>query len=193
MAELDELMQLFSPPPFRSRSADDWAEVESYVGSVMPSDFKAFLDAYGSGVISGELVIFHPQGSSPLLTRMRKIHESFAELRRRYPDDNQNPFHPEPGGLVSWGYDYSGDEHFFLPCDPDPERWKIVTMVHETGVEVYDGSFTGFVLAFVNRLRNLDRYHGVDPDALEFLEPEDLDELVESGEIGPIEPSFESF
>ncbi|MFC8448279.1 hypothetical protein [Kitasatospora sp. NPDC057223] len=103
------------------------------------------------------------------------------------------PIHPEPGGLVSWGYDHSGDEHFFLPCDPDPERWKIVTMVHETGVEVHDGPFAGFVLAFVNRLRDLDRCHGVDPDALEFLEPEDLEELAASGEIGPIEPSFEPF
>lgn len=191
MTDLDELMQLFSPPPSRRPRADDWAEVESYIGSALPSDFKAFLDVYGTGVISQELVVFHPRGTSPLLARMRQIHESYGRSRQRHPDGRPYPFHPEPGGLISWGYDYSGDEHFFLPCDPDPDRWKIVTMVHEIGVDVFDGPFTGFVLAFVDRLRNVDRLHGLDPAALEFLEPEDLDELVSSGEIGPIEPSFE--
>jgi hypothetical protein len=39
----------------------------------------------------------------------------------------------------------------------------------------------------------LDRYHGIDPEALEYLEPEDLEELVAAGEIGPVQPSFESF
>jgi hypothetical protein len=29
----------------------------SYVGSALPSDFKTFLNAYGCGAISGELVV----------------------------------------------------------------------------------------------------------------------------------------
>jgi hypothetical protein len=49
------------------------------------------------------------------------------------------------------------------------------------------------VLAFVKRLRDVDPHHGIDPDALEFLEPEDLNELAEHGEIGPVGPSFEPF
>ncbi len=46
---------------------DDWVEVEKYVGSSLPGDFKTFLDAYGTGLICGELVVFHPQGARPLL------------------------------------------------------------------------------------------------------------------------------
>ncbi|MFD7961792.1 hypothetical protein ACFV5J_13440 [Streptomyces zaomyceticus] len=193
MAGMDDLVRLFGPPPVRTPSPDDWAEVERHVGSVLPADFKAFLDAYGTGSICGELVVFHPRGSSPLLDRMRQIHDSFGRSWRREADAYPFRFHPDPGGLISWGYDHSGDEHFFWPCDSDPDRWKIVTNINGAEPEVFEGSFVDFVLAFVMRLRDVDQYHGIDPDALEFLEPEDLDELVERGEIGPVEPSFEPF
>jgi hypothetical protein len=193
MGGLDGLVSLFGSPAARERSPEDWVEVEDYVGSALPSDFKAFLDAYGTGVICGELVVFHPRGSSPLLTRMRKIHESFGQSWRREADAYPFRFHPEPGGLVSWGYDYSSDEHFFWPCDPEPDRWKVVTNINGAEPEVFDGPFTDFVLSFVKRLRDVDPYHGIDPNALELLEPEDLNELAERGEIGPVNPSFEPF
>ncbi|MFP8963226.1 hypothetical protein ACLIYP_22135 [Streptomyces nanhaiensis] len=198
MSWLDELRGVLGEPAHRPRGGNDWAEVERYVGSPLPGDFKAFLDAYGTGVVSGELVVFHPHGSAPLLPRMRQVHQRFTDRRRRAlaagePERYPHPFHPEPGGLISWGYDHSGDEHFFLPCHTDPDRWTIVTMAHEEGCETFDGPFTGFVLSFVNRLRNVDRYHGIDPEALEFLEPEDLEELAANGEIGPTQPSFHPF
>lgn len=198
MSAWDELQVLLGAPAGRQADSDGWGEVEQYVGSAMPHDFKTFLDAYGSGVVSGELVVFHPGGSSPLLARMRETHRRFTErrvgaLRAGDAGHLPHPFHPEPGGLISWGYDHGGDEHFFLPCDPDPDRWKVVTMAHEEGCETYDGPFSAFVLAQVRRLRDLDRYHGIDPEALEYLEPEDLDELVAAGEIGPVQPSFEPF
>ncbi|WP_062648388.1 SMI1/KNR4 family protein [Streptomyces maremycinicus] len=198
MSSSDELRALLGAPADRRSNPADWDEVERHIGSALPSDFKEFLDAYGSGVISGELVVFHPAGSSPLLTRMRETHRSFTESReaalsRGDSEHLPYPFHPAPGGLISWGYDHSGDEHFFLPCEPDPDRWKIVTMVHEEGCVTFDGTFSGFALTFVRQLLDVDRYHGIEPEALEFLEPEDLEELVANGEIGPVQPSFEPF
>lgn len=191
MTALDELARLLGPSTLaRQPSADDWTEVEAYVASALPADFKAFLDAYGTGVICDELVVFHPRGAGPLLDRMRKIHETFGGSRRRSPDFHPFPFHPESGGLISWGYDHSGNEHFFLPCDPDPDHWKVVTHSHGTEPEVFEGPFTEFVLDFVEQLRDVAPHHGLDPEELEFLEPEDLAELVERGGIGPVEPSF---
>ncbi|MFC9705594.1 hypothetical protein ACFTWD_33455 [Streptomyces sp. NPDC056943] len=198
MSSLDELQALLGEPGRRHSTQDDWNEVERHIGSALPSDFKMFLNAYGSGVISGELVVLHPRGSSLLLERMHKTHQVFTERRARALDRGGSehvpyPFHPEAGGLISWGYDYSGDEHFFLPCDSDPDRWKIVTMVHEEGCETFDGPFSSFALGLVRRLLDVDRYYGIEPEALEFLEQEDLDELVAAGEIGPVQPSFEPF
>ncbi|MET8953378.1 SMI1/KNR4 family protein [Streptomyces sp. NPDC004393] len=196
MSSLDELQALLGEPPHRQVNTDDWDEAEAYIGSALPADFKKFLDAYGGGVISGELVVFHPRGPGRLLERMHRTHEMFTERRDRalsHGEAEKFPyaFHPEPGGLISWGYDHSGDEHFFLPSAPGPDRWKIVTMVHEEGWETFDGSFSSFALASVRRLLDVGRYHGIDPEALEFLEPEDLEELVLAGEIGPVQPSFE--
>ncbi|MER7694479.1 SMI1/KNR4 family protein [Streptomyces sp. NPDC097610] len=198
MSSLDELQALLGEPAHRQMNPDDWNDIEQHIGSALPSDFKTFLNAYGSGVISGELVVFHPRGSRPLLERMRKTNQVFTERRKRALSrgDSEHvpyPFHPEPGGLISWGYDYNGDEHFFLSCDPDPDQWKIVTMVHEEGCVTFDGPFSSFALAFVRRLLDAERYHGIEPQALEFLEPEDLEELVAAGEIGPVPPSFEPF
>ncbi|MFE4052154.1 hypothetical protein [Streptomyces sp. YIM B13518] len=75
------------------------------MGSTLPGDFRTFLDAYGSGAMCGELVVFHPQGPSPLLERMRKTHRAFAERRDRVRVAGDfghvpHPFHPEPGGLI---------------------------------------------------------------------------------------------
>lgn len=191
MTALDDLLRLLGPPTAaRTPSPDDWTETEAYVASPLPTDFKTFLDTYGTGVVCDELVVFHPRGDSPLLARMRQVHERRAAARRRAPDLHTFPVHPEPGGLISWGYDHSGNEHFFWPCDPDPDRWKVVTDSHGLELEVFEGPFTAFVLDYVERLRNLDPHHGLDPDELEFLEPEDLAELAERGEIGPVEPSF---
>ncbi|GGQ85356.1 hypothetical protein GCM10010216_54040 [Streptomyces flaveolus] len=55
----------------------------------------------------------------------------------------------------------------------------------------FDGPFSAFVLGFVRQLLDVDRYHGIDPYALEYLEPEDLEELAAAGEIGPVQPGFE--
>ncbi|MFF9458664.1 SMI1/KNR4 family protein [Streptomyces flaveolus] len=196
MSSLDELQALLGEPVAGRADPGGWEEAEQYVGAALPGDFKAFVGAYGSGLICGELAVFHPRGSSPLLERMRATHATFAERRSRALAGGDAeyvpyPFHPEPGGLISWGYDQSGDEHFFLPCDPDPDRWKVVTMAHEEGCVTFDGPFSAFVLAFVRQLLDVDRYHGIDPEALEYLEPEDLEELAASGEIGPVQPGFE--
>lgn len=111
----------------------------------------------------------------------------FGQSWRREPGAYPFRFHPEPGGSISWGYDHSGDEHFFLPCDPDPDRWKVVTNINGFDPKVFDGTSS----AFVERLRGIDPHDGPDPGALEFLEPEDLEELVDLSEIGPVMPSFE--
>ncbi|MFI5634005.1 hypothetical protein ACIA8E_32465 [Streptomyces sp. NPDC051664] len=75
------------------------------------------------------------------------------------------------GGLILWGRDYGGGDHFFLPCNLDPDQWKIVTAVHGSGRVTFDGPFINFVfvLDFVKNLQFMD----------------------EAGNIGPAAPSFE--
>ncbi|MFF2658254.1 SMI1/KNR4 family protein [Kitasatospora sp. NPDC058032] len=175
MSNLDEIFRIFGAPPAHGYRAGAWGEIEEYLGSRLPGDFKEFVDVYGPGLICGELVIFHPDGRTPLLSRMLRIHESFGRSRRvesgRYPFS----FFPSPGGLISWGYDQSGDEHFFWPCDENPDRWKIVTNMNGIDPVVFDGSFGEFIVKFAQELRYLN------PES----ELNDSDELVEFGEMPP--------
>ncbi|MFJ6053281.1 hypothetical protein [Streptomyces sp. NPDC092307] len=68
-----------------------------------------------------------------------------------------------------------------------------MTNTYGADPEVFDWSFTAYVRAFAERLRNVDPHRGIHPGALEYLGPEDLDELAEPGEIGPVEPGFGPF
>lgn len=67
----------------RSHGTAGRDEGERYVGSALPRDFTAFLDTYGNGVVCGELVVWHPEGSSPLLPRMEATHRMFAARPRQ--------------------------------------------------------------------------------------------------------------
>ncbi|MEU9088489.1 hypothetical protein [Streptomyces sp. NPDC048357] len=169
MTELGELKRLWGEPAPRLHTSSDWAEVENYLGSSLPSDYEAFMDVYASGIISEELMVFHPHGSTPLLPRMCEIHARASRSRERRPGDFPHPFHPEEAGLVYWGYDFGGDEHFFMPCSPDPNQWKVVTAVHGSSCVTFDGPSVAFVLDFVKNLQFMD----------------------EAGNIGPATPSFE--
>ncbi|WP_393081824.1 hypothetical protein [Streptomyces sp. LN704] len=43
----------------------------------------------------------------------------------------------------------------------------------------------------MRRPLDVDRYQGIEPEALELLDPADLEELVAAGGIGPVQPGFE--
>ncbi|MDY0815648.1 hypothetical protein [Kitasatospora purpeofusca] len=153
MSNLDEIYRIFGRPSPHGYEGGAWREVEDYLGLSLPVDFKEFVDAYGPGMVCGELVIFHPLGPTPLLERMKDINESFGGSWRSEPGMYPFSFFPNSGGLISWGYDYSGDEHFFWPCDESSSNWKIVTNVNGSDPEVFDGSFVDFVLNFARELR----------------------------------------
>ncbi len=89
MAGLDDLVRLFGPPPPRDVAADDWGEVEDHVGSALPEEFKAFLDAYGTGLICDELVVFHPRGSSPLSRACASWPRSTGSPRTRWSSSSR--------------------------------------------------------------------------------------------------------
>ncbi|PKT68565.1 hypothetical protein CW362_34295 [Streptomyces populi] len=52
--------------------------------------------------------------------------EDWRRARLSAPDLYPYPFHPDPGGLISWGSDEHGCEYYFLAIEPDPDEWRIV-------------------------------------------------------------------
>jgi hypothetical protein len=59
---LERLGQLLPPPedPVEPGRPDGWAAVEAALGTGLPSDFKAFTERYGSGMVDDFLYLFNP-------------------------------------------------------------------------------------------------------------------------------------
>ncbi|MYV44274.1 SMI1/KNR4 family protein [Streptomyces sp. SID2888] len=124
---LDRLRALLGEPdPWGRARACLWTASEEYLGVGLPSDYKAFLDLYGPGSIDGYLSLSRPLVADQAeLDRLWSL-EDWRRERLGAPELYPYPFHPDPGGLISWGSDKHGSEYFFRPVEPDPDEWRVV-------------------------------------------------------------------
>jgi hypothetical protein len=158
MTPFEELVELLGEPHFDNRDPAAWNALEGYLGSELPPDYKAFLDAYGSGMVANTLIVTHPACEPDAVAKQMRTQQSFTT---QYDEAMQSgavegefpyPFHPVPGGLIYWGNGGEDDiNHFFLPCAQDPAEWKIVSLLHDHPHRASDASFTAFVLELVTR------------------------------------------
>ncbi|MFF0594045.1 SMI1/KNR4 family protein [Streptomyces antibioticus] len=117
---------LGEPEPWGRAGSRLWVASEAYLGVGLPSDYKAFLDLYGPGSIDGYLSLSRPlEADASELERLWSL-ENWRRARLDAPDLYPYPFHPDPGGLISWGSDEHGGEYYFLAAGPDPDEWRIV-------------------------------------------------------------------
>ena len=127
--ELDALVRLMPLPaePLDPGKPDGWQSIELQVGLRLPSDYKAFIAAYGSGSVAEFLGVFNPFSDNPhvrLPEAAAANHEIYREIRTS--EHIPFPIHPEPGGLFSWGQTDNGDVMFWVTDPPDePDRWAI--------------------------------------------------------------------
>jgi hypothetical protein len=128
----------------------DWIGVEEAAGLRLPSDYKAYVEAYGPSDI-GELRIVVP-------TARTMIPDPHI-LQGLYDAELAHGFWPAPGGLLLWGYTGNVSRLFWdTSAGDDPDRWPVVAEVvagtsarrswHEvalTMTEVIHGLVTGAV------------------------------------------------
>lgn len=132
-----ELFQLAPPPAHPVGGPGVRSVVEAELGTALPSDFWALVEAYGEGQFQDFLALLVPfsdHGPIWALKAQRDIrieldeddaawvrtHEGPAEAGDRWP-----PLFPEPRGLLPWAFTDNGD----LICwrtGPDPETWTCV-------------------------------------------------------------------
>jgi hypothetical protein len=126
---LDSVDRLIEVPgvPAVAPSPQDWAAVESRLGSTVPADYKRFVDRAGAGQLAG-IRISAPGASVPeydlfdLVERVTAQAEAFRPTTQ--PPFNA-PFHPQEGGLVPWGEMDGGFTFFWAPAGDDPDAWPV--------------------------------------------------------------------
>jgi hypothetical protein len=124
---LEALSKVLVPPesPVESGNVDAWPSLEKLLGFALPSDYKEFVNRYGSGSISDFLYVHNPfsknrygnlvQGASPIL-------DAYKTSRPTFPKEYQFPVYPDKGGVYPWGSTDNGDELHWV-TNGAPDKW----------------------------------------------------------------------
>lgn len=105
----------------------DWTPTENQLGFGLPSDYKAFIEAYGPGQFR-DITIAGPHGSGDDLRAVidRTLVRASANPRRR--PERHPPIHPERDGMISWGVTPDGWSCCWAPSGTDPDQWGTVLL-----------------------------------------------------------------
>jgi hypothetical protein len=121
---------IVAPPdePYRIGNGKLWDQVARKLGLELPSDYREFVEAYGSGSLAGFIQVYNPYSESPysLLERIEKVCQVYRSLKSS-EGDRQVPFpiHPDRPGLLPWAQNDVGNYMFWL-TEGAPEKWPVV-------------------------------------------------------------------
>ena len=140
---LDELLAVLVPPERPFRATGNWELVESEIGLKLPADYKAYLAAYGGGLVNS-ISIPSPFDVS---NDVRNWWERWAAEYVDVP----YPVFPEPGGLLPFGRVGGMDNLNWLTVG-EPDQWPFVYYDRERGFfEIKGLSAVAFVLEAVTQ------------------------------------------
>lgn len=147
---IERLTAVLPPPPspVEAPGAHDWAVAEEALGLRLPTDYRAFVDAFGSGTVDGFIHVLNPAAAHAggrLGSAVAEILGIQREIRQT--SDSPFPIHPEPGGLLPWARTDNGNNLYWLtePAD-DPDRWPIlVDEARGPGWFRHEGPMTAFL------------------------------------------------
>jgi hypothetical protein len=150
-----ELIGAVTPPaePIDATDAGLWDALEARLGIRLPSDWRDFGLAYGSGEfgMSGGFTFWNPFAADTLrwIQMVLKVLRGNKEAWPEYgvPFD----LHPTTPGLLPWGVDVNGCTYCWLTSG-QPEEWPVIFLAHESEdrPEKYEMSMTSFVKKLVN-------------------------------------------
>ncbi|MFF3226700.1 hypothetical protein ACFYV7_28160 [Nocardia suismassiliense] len=124
MAGLAEVLSCIGPT---CGDIVDWGAAERVYRVSFPADYRAFVAAFGSGMIS-EIVVVHTPAVSSAESLMLKV-SRLSE--RALADEGVNQWAPADRGryrledLLIWGGTSAADTLCWITTDPDPDRWPV--------------------------------------------------------------------
>ena len=154
--ELDKLKAVLQPPskPQEVMAGEEaWESVEERLGTRLPSDYKKFIETYGTGTIDNFLLVLNPFSSNTFLNLIEASHdrEGLATLRQEYPQLYVHDRYPAPGGLLPFASTDNGNILYWRTAGKT-DHWTVV--VYESrGPEYYgfNGPMTDFLAALLSR------------------------------------------
>ncbi|MES4905694.1 MULTISPECIES: SMI1/KNR4 family protein [unclassified Streptomyces] len=111
----------------------DWSEVEGIWGRRFPSDYVRFMEVYGAGLVSGEIVMLLPVPRPGTYTDGTGLGDETENARLTWEmcgDDVD--FEVDPGSIVAWGVTTGADIYCWLTTDEDPDKWPVLVCGRHT-------------------------------------------------------------
>ena len=143
---ISELTAVVSPPGRRTEGGEigAWARAQKTIGLSLPTDFRDFGIAYGSGrFCNGFLQVYNPFSKN-----YKGIIDSELSILRQLRRSKYKPLSfdviPKRPGLFPWGRDENGGKLCWL-VEGDPDNWPLILKTHEDEIERLDTSMTSFL------------------------------------------------
>ncbi|MFI0715039.1 SMI1/KNR4 family protein [Streptomyces inhibens] len=111
----------------------DWSEVEEIWQTRFPSDYVRFMQVYGAGLVSGEIVVLLPVPQSGTYTDGSGLRDETENARLTWEMCKDGAdFDVDPGSIVAWGVSTGADIYCWLTTDDDPDRWPVLVCGRHT-------------------------------------------------------------
>lgn len=138
--------------PVEAPSPNNWSAVEAQLGK-LPTDYKAFLEGFGSGSIDGFLWVFNPVSANHYLNLIQAKEPVITALKelRAGGEPCPYPLYPEPGGLLPFGRTDNGDALFWQTVG-EPDKWPVVVnAARDPTYEKFECDMTDFLAGILTR------------------------------------------
>jgi hypothetical protein len=151
---LDRLEAVLRPPAAPVECQGDWAAVEEALGTPLPTDYKRYVERYGSGCIDRFLWPCNPFSGNRHLRLQDEVRHQLEGLRgtrAKFPDRWSIPLFPEEGGFLPWGKTDNGDCLHWITRGA-PEEWTVVVMpAREPERDPHPCGMTDFLAGILTR------------------------------------------
>ena len=132
---LELLTQFISPPsePHETETLKSWEKIEQRLGILLPPDYKAFINYYGTGSFDDFIIVYNPFAQNEYLNlffALDTLHQADQQTQLLVESawTAVHPFelYPAPQGLLPWGCTTNLGNTFFWQIEGPPETWETV-------------------------------------------------------------------
>lgn len=152
--EFKAFCQAIQPPrePIESSSIKEWGRVEKTIGSKLPSDYKNYINVFGTGCLANFFWVFNPFTENTNLNLLHQVTaqlDAISVLKEEFDEICPYPIYPALGGLLPWGITDNGNVLFWLTCG-EPDLWHVaISSARGSEYEEFEATMTGFLCDLV--------------------------------------------
>lgn len=122
------MIKLLPPPSIpREVPLKGWEEVEHRLGTTLPTDYKWFLERYGTGKVKEFLWVFNPFSKNKNINLVEQLCVRVGGLKylsEKFPHQYPYSLFPQPGGLFPFAGTDNGDTIYWI-TEGEPNEWRV--------------------------------------------------------------------